>query len=261
MALASALWMLLSLCFLDFATTQDDGWVGVNVGDWARYGDITVTWNSTDPDAEKTQEIIDLENTAWFENEVVNITEGQITFRQTTQFKNDTQKTSMLKVDIYTGLGNGTFMFIPAGLGEDVLVYPYSIELSDIWINETISRIYAGALREANHLHITQIGLNGGYSEISLSHYWDKETGVLTERYGSIVNRSGNYVTATTRSDKIIDTALWEAANGDGVPSNNGDAGVYVIAGVVSAAVILVAAWAFWPKKKKPKTRKSRKQR
>jgi len=259
-------WMLFSLSFADVAITQSqEVAIGVNVGDWTRYGDIMAEWNSTDPNANPSQEISELENTVWFENVVVNIYYGQINFRQTVQFVNDTQKVRMLQVDLYNGLGNDTFMFAPAGLSEGDPLYEYSIETYPIWINETISRTYIGAMRVVNHISLTvPYFVEGDPPQnllTSISYYWDKETGVLTERYGSFNNHTGGFVTSWLRSDRIVETNLWGTEDGPSTNGNGTDGFPYAIVAVILAVAILIAAWILRmnAKKRKLKTKKSRK--
>jgi len=43
----------------------------------------------------------------------------------------------------------------------------------------------------------------------SINHYWDRDTGFLTERYGAFTNNTGSFRTQWTRSDKLVETNLW----------------------------------------------------
>lgn len=82
--------------------------VEVDGGDWVRYGEIQVIWNPTF--MQPSSELAELNNTLWFENEVLDIEDTLISLKRTTQYKNETRKTSVLLVDVNTGIGNGTCM-------------------------------------------------------------------------------------------------------------------------------------------------------
>lgn len=253
-------WMLFNLPLLIIAKAQPQGvFVVVKVGDWVEYGNILVTWDSTH--MTPNPELIELNNTLWFKNEVLNIIEDTLMiFNQTTQFKNETQKSTVFQLNVYTGKGNDTLMFVPSELNAYDLLYPGST--SPVWINETITHTYAGATREVNHLNITKTQ----YTEddppnifhFSTNHYWDKETGVLTERFGSgtYINQTTSEVISWTRSDEIVETNLWSPEEKPQNPDIT-----YAIVGVATIAMILIGAWMFWPGKKKLRKRKPRRRR
>jgi hypothetical protein len=257
-------WMLLSLPTMTIAKAQSqEVIVGVQVGDWVTYGDILVTWDSMD--MEPDQELVELNSTLWFKHEVLDIDDTVIIFDKTTQFKNNTQTTSRSKLDIYTGEGNGTLMFISSGLGAYSMIYPTSVSL--LWINQTTTRTYAGVVREVNYVNITQTGTRGGDPPIdihvSISHYWDKETGVLTSRSGSgtYVDQNGNQIASWTRSDKVVETSLWGTQEKPDDQGETVDDFPYAIAGVVAVSLVLVGTWLFWRRKKRFKRRKTRMRR
>lgn len=257
--LAILVWMLLGFFLLSFAEGQTVT-TGVKVGDWVKYGSISVTWDSEQ--MEPDPELVELNNTLWFRNEVSDIKDTLIFFKQTTQFKNETQKASVFLVDINSGEGNGTLMFASAELSTTSLLYPAS--LSPVWINETTTRDYAGASRAVNHLSIiTQITEEDPPKvfHFSISHYWDKETGVLAERqgFGTYTDQAGSPIASWTRSDKITETNLWESSDeSDDDQSNGVNNFPYATVGIVAVAVVLVGTWLFWRRRKRFKRRKAR---
>lgn len=262
--LVPLIWLLFSLLFVAICEAQSlETTVGVDVGDWAEYGDIVVEFDSSDPNAKKSDEVIELENTAGYEIEVVDVWYTQISYSQTVAFKDGTQNTTNLQVELTSGLGNGTFAFIPAGLNEGEAVYPSPIEGALVQVNETITRVYDGTARVVNHVNLTvsqlvsEDPLQSLYA--SIGYYWDQKTGILTERNGVYVNHTGLYATSWKRSDKIKDTNLWEKSDGS---SNDGAGGFpYGLLGVVAVAATLTVVVMFRRRKKKLKPRTSRMRR
>jgi len=70
--------------------------VGVTVGDWFKYGDIVVNWNTNDPNATFPPpgwEIFEEKNeTEWLLLSVEDVSGTNITFQSTEHFKNDTER-------------------------------------------------------------------------------------------------------------------------------------------------------------------------
>lgn len=188
--------------------------VGVKEGDWVKYGNFLATWASNDPSAqEPPADLIEHNNTEWVTNTVTNISETKIRFQTVTHYKNNSETTSSSYVDIKTGGGNGIFMFVSANLGSGESVYN-STEYAYTWINETIQLIYMNALRETNHLVTTtsQYVPDEIIQSIVLKveYCWDKATGVLAQRIGTFVKKTGEYSTAAVRSEILTATNLWE---------------------------------------------------
>lgn len=230
--------------------------VGVKVDDWAKYGEFKVTWSSNDSNAEPDRELIDANRTAWIHIGVYEITLTEVSFLETTYFKNGTEKRASKEVDVDSGWGNGVFTFISAGLIENDSLYS-SEEGALLRINETISRTYVGVLRETNVLNLTKRSVIQGtlpqVVDMSVVYFWDRATGIITERQAFAVNKTGSYVTSWSRSDKIIDANLWNGAQAvDQEPP-------YWIIGAVTLSLIVVGALVFWQQRRsRPKVRKSR---
>lgn len=204
---------ILSYCPIA-SSVDEEREVGVEVGDWGFYGNINVTWNSNDPNMEPDASIILANNTVWFRHIVTAITGSAIFFRNVTHFKDDTETTATAWVDIEVGAGNGTLMFVSAWLYEGAALYEETIE--PVFINKTLASTYAGAERLVNHLSlVSSYSVDSDEPQnilISLNYYWDQVTGILTERQGSFINQTGNYLTSWHRSDLLIETSLWSSA-------------------------------------------------
>jgi len=213
--------------------------VGVKVGDWAIYGNINVTWNSNDPNARRDPSLILANETVWFKHVVTDIAGTAIHFLNVTHFQDGTETENNAWIDVDFGYGNGTFMFVSAGLYRDDNVYEFPEE--PLFINETLHRTYAGVSREANHLDFTA-DLRWDTDppqivQISLDYYWDTTTGILTERQGSYVNQTGNYLTSWYKSDMIVETNLWSSDTPPPVPDGGEGFPFWLL--VVSVIVVL----------------------
>jgi hypothetical protein len=258
--LSVLVWMLLSFSFSSFAEAQI-ATVGVKVGDWVKYGNISVTWDSEEMEPE--QELVEMNETLWFLNEVLDVVDTVIVSRQTTQFKNNTEKSSAFHLDVHNGDGNDTLMYISSGLRANELLYPGSIDPT--WINGTAPRILAGTIREANYLSLATTRLTEDdppkFLQFSVSYYWDRETGVLASRSGTGLHTDerGRQIATWTMSDEIVETNLWSpdsnASNGEGDGSGNFP---YAVVGIVAGSVVLVGVWSFWRRRKRFKRRKPR---
>ena len=234
--------------------------VGVKVGDWALYGNINVTWSSNDPNARPEPSLVLANNTEWFKNVVTEIAGTIIGFQNITHFRDDTETANHASIDVDLGYGNGTFMFVSAGLSRDDSVYEVPEE--PLFINETLSRTYAGVSREVNHLNLTP-SLRWDTDppqiiQVSLDYYWDRITGILTERQGSFVNQTGNYLTSSYRSDMIVETNLWSS---DKPPpaSDGGEGFPFWLLGVAMIVVLGVLLLYSRRGKSRLKVRKHRK--
>jgi hypothetical protein len=93
----------------------------------------------------------------------------------------------------------------------------------------------------------------------SIGYYWDKETGILTERNGIYVNHTGLYATSWRRSDRIKDTNLWKMKGEDSSNGNGVEGFPYGLFGVIAVAATLTVVVMFRRRKRKLKSRKSRK--
>lgn len=184
--------------------------VGVEVGNWVKYGDFMSTWWSNDPVAHPEAFLIETNETLWVKNTVLSISGTQINFQMVTRYKNGTETTSVEIVDVYSGGGNGTTLFVSAGLSAPDTIYAIGSDK----INETISREYIGLYRQTNHLNASSVEYPDPYDlsdfvSMYVDHYWDKATGVLCERLGTFAHYRDSYVSLSSITQKIIETDLW----------------------------------------------------
>jgi len=153
--------------------------VGVKVGDWAKY---EVTHNYTTNDPNYQPQFADIE---YFKTEVLSVTGMNITFQTTTYFKNGTEMSKVMWIDIDSGSIGGpppwifvqAFFFIAANLTAGDTLRPDP------------SSYVAGAEREVNF-----VCRRSTFSIIRLTPprekfifdsttymFWDRATGALVE--------------------------------------------------------------------------------
>lgn len=232
--------------------------VGVRVDNWGKYGEFKVTWNSNDTNARPDQELIDANKTDWIHISVYTITLMHVSFQETTHFTNGTEESTSKEVDVDIGWGTGALTFISADLSRNDSLYS-SEEGASLKINETISRTYVGVLRQANVLNLTKsVTLDEPPQVVNMSviYFWDKATGIITERQASAVNKTGCYVTSWSRSDRMIDTDLW-----DDVPAAN-DEPPYWIIGTITLFLIVIGGLGVWlPRRARSKVHRSPRRR
>jgi len=234
--------------------------VGVEVGDWVRYGNIEVTWDSTLVEPEP--ELIELNNTIWFEHRVTEILiDTVIVFERTTKFKNDSESRAVFHLDIYNGDGNDTLMFVSSELNTNDPVYQGAQIL--FWVNETIQRIHAGVIREVNHVFLRDVQPTeeqpAALLDLSVDYFWDRATGVLAARTGAgiYLDQSGNTLATWSMAEEVVDTNLWSPPE----PDDDDEAGeppYTIIVLVAIVLIIIVMAWRMWPRKRKVKVRNPR---
>jgi len=234
-----------------FASNVSGVTVGVKQGDWAKYGDFSASWNSNMPGETKPPEIDEWVNTEWAKFTVQSVSNTVVTVQSVTHYKNGTEKTLTQSGDIAAGSGNITFFIIPANLGQGDtiplggIVYPGGIPTV---INNTVTRTYAGAQREANHIgyHVTMSGIG----TIDFDIYWDRATGILCEYSLSMSMSTMGYTTSETMQAKIGETNLWAGGIIPGVP----DYLLYIIIAVVTIVVVIVAIMVLRRRKAPPPT-------
>jgi hypothetical protein len=222
--------------------------IGVSEGDWAKYAEVSVVWRSNDLNARPDPELVEANNTSWFNvtitKKVESDVETSVEFQSVIHFKNNTEAKKILSVNMDSGDGNGSLMLIPANLYTGQSVYP-EYSGNPTYINETTWISYNNALREINHLNLTlnPASLNGeSQLQVSIDYHWDVETGILTERFGSFENRTGGFVTFWSRSDKLVDTNLWGQHQQPLSNASNDNTWIWVLAVTVPTGLILAAA-------------------
>jgi hypothetical protein len=126
----------------------------------------------------------EINGTEWIKVIVQEISGTNIIGQTIAHYTNGTEITEGYSIDVDTGRGNGTILFIAANLEEGDLVYtdPTSF-IEGATINETISRAYLGETVEVNHLNITMEYEYPGMLHyiFSINLYWFKSSGALCE--------------------------------------------------------------------------------
>ena len=209
--------------------------VGVKVGDWVKYGDFVAIWNSTDPNIPPSPGLAEINETEWSVNTVQNISGTRITFQTVNHYKNGTETKSVAHIDVATGEGNGTYMFISSGLSAGHPIYA-SAEFQDTWINKTVSRSYLGVTRETNYIKLG-ILVEPGYVWM-LEFCWDKETGILTEWVRNEIFAGEDFTATSSVAFRIVDTNLW--TSGGGAPPSQFPLALVLVIFVVAFLFLLV---------------------
>ena len=199
--------------------------VGVNIGDWFKYGDITVNWSSNDPNATFPppgwEWLETMNDTEWMLLSVVSGTvDTYIGLQATEHFKNDTERIRSGFITIDTGNSSQTtnetldmtFMVISADLDANDTIY--TLQYSTYRINETIVRTYPDGVRDTNHLNMTweyswTINETEYYFYQTLNFYWDRSTGIFVEEYFEGINQTGMYLTTWSCLARITESNVW----------------------------------------------------
>jgi len=191
--------------------------VGVSVGDWFKYGEVTVNWSSNDPNATfpppHWEMLEGMNETEWMLLTVGDVSGTNITCQAIEHYKNGTEETESGYIDIDTGDGNMTFLAISANLDAGHTIYG-SGNYSTWMINETVSRTYPGGVRETNHINMTMeysytLNETQYYYYNSMNFYWDRSSGILVEDYFAGINQTGEYTTTWSAHDRITESSVW----------------------------------------------------
>jgi hypothetical protein len=181
--------------------------VGVKVGDYVQY-ETVFKWLGTTPMPPAFEQMTNID---WVMINVTGVSGSIIYFDGTVHFKNGTKVvTHGISWDINPTYVYpiGPFWFIGANLNAGDLIYPYSQ-----WkavINETVTRTYARAPRDANHFTGTTTQYD---AKCILNCYWDKESGILVEHYSEITSTSSSVVsTAWSIYLMVKRTNIWKPA-------------------------------------------------
>jgi len=178
--------------------------VGVSVGDWFKYGDITVNWSSDDPNATSPHLVWNV--TEWMSISVEDVSGTNITFQSTWRYINGTEETPRGHIDIDTGDGNMTFSAISANLNANDTIY----STSTMKIDETIIRTYPDSTRDTNHLNTTtESNVTGFYQYLSMNLYWDRSSGISVETALESTIQAEGYTTTMSILVRITESNVW----------------------------------------------------
>lgn len=198
--------------------------VGVSEGNWFKYGDIIVSWNSNDPSATFPplywEWLEGLNETEWMSCSVDVISDTNVTCQVTEHFRNGSDKIRGGWIDIDTGdtsqetdeTTDMTTMVISADLNENDTIYN-SVEFSSWKINDTSVRTYPDVTRDTNHLNMTmEYSMSNGidiHYYTSMNYYWDRSTGVIVEWSLESANQTGDYLTTWSALIRITESDVW----------------------------------------------------
>jgi hypothetical protein len=222
--------------------------VGVQVGDWMEYGDVSASWvgAGTEPNY-----ITEIKRIDWMKAEVQSVSGTNVSVKATTHYKNGTDKTEMFVSDVANvGVPGGevpmSILIIPAGLGKGDTFSMLSGIRVNVVLNDTVSRVYVGESRSVNLCNLTSS--DAVWTTFRSSIYWDQLTGVLLEMsaYASSSSETVQY------SFKASETNIWsletrsESTSILGVILNNL---IYIV--IIVAAVVVLAVGTFFIRRKK----------
>jgi len=192
--------------------------VGVKAGDWVGSNDVYFEWASNVTGYEEPP--YDM-NVSWMRVEILEVHNSNVTVQSAMMHKNGTIDEYVDWGDIATGEGNISIIVIPSNLGAGDEIPAnltwYTEEPLKLFINDTVTRNYAGANREVNYVNITYpiTYYNVTYGAWNMSFYWDKKTGFMLEENVSFamsytVNMTQYYMNMSTHWIMTV-TEMWPA--------------------------------------------------
>lgn len=145
---------------------------GVKVGDYIKYGQITVTWtgNGTEPSY-----VTDERNLDWASINVTGVAGTVVTLNSTAHYINGTEIYQTISEDVNSTTYLGSTYLIAANLNSGDSLTP---EAGSPTINQTVGKAYAGAGRDVNLINVTTVYQN---QDVILATFYDQNTGVMTE--------------------------------------------------------------------------------
>jgi len=174
----------------NFESEAQEDQAGISAGDWIKIEYEITGWPAGQPHPE------------WLELEFLSVERTSASVKVTMGMSDGTEQSDTVPVDLGGGGGEAFGLagfIIPPDLrrGDSVYFSGYG----DVTIEGETTRTYAGARRRVVYASFSQ--LVPPQSEVQLSYYWDKETGVMVE-----ASTTWEDVTATA---KAIETNMWEA--------------------------------------------------
>ncbi|NIO37261.1 hypothetical protein GTO27_06095 [Candidatus Bathyarchaeota archaeon] len=164
--------------------SANGGGAGIEAGEWFRYEDIKVSWDSN-YSIPSNIAILQLNDTQSWEIACDDVFGTNITFHETIRYKSTSEATVFGWLDIDSGEGRlaskpwGTSypgaLFIAANLSEGDSLYAGK---PDVKINETCRVEYFGAVRQSNVVNRSLY--SSGYLKTEIM-VWDRLSGILCE--------------------------------------------------------------------------------
>jgi hypothetical protein len=180
--------------------------VGVDVGDWWKYGNITLNLDSNDPNATPSifQPFFLANETDWQAFNVTAVSGRNVTLKTIIRFKNQTEISETIQFDIANGTSVGFILIAPNLKVGDFI----SINGPPILYEKSYSSI--GVTRRVCVFNASeQINYGSASGSIIYDLLWDKFSGILlaVDEHVNITNGSAYY-----RLDfhmNVVETNLW----------------------------------------------------
>ncbi len=178
---------------------------GVQPGDWAKYGQVSATWQSDIPGVNPPDPIFIFLITQSILITVTDVSGTNVTISGTANYTNGTSETSIWSGDIKTGAGGLSFWVLSAGLNPGDPIYDAAGAPT---INYTTTQVFAGVLREAA---VLDLNITLGTAQITALALWDRATGILLQiDYTVFYDYFGQTASGTSMA-RLTETNLWYA--------------------------------------------------
>jgi len=188
------------------AWSEKEWKVGVNVGDWWKYGDITLKLDSSDPNATPTifQLFFLANETDWQSFNVTEVSGRNVTLKTIVHFKNQTEISETIQFDIANGTSVGFILIAP-----------------NLKVGEFISINGPPILYEKNHSSFgvtrrvcvfnasMQIDDGSALGSIIYDLIWDKFSGILLDMSQHINITKGSAYYRLDFHMNVVETNLW----------------------------------------------------
>jgi len=180
--------------------------VGVNVGDWWKYGNITLNLNSSDPTATPSmfQPFFLANETDWQTFNVTEVSGRNVTLKTIVHFKNQTEIVEELHGDI----ANNTdlvFVLIASNLN---IQESFLIDGPPIMFEKVYNCIEVP--RRAVTFNISQQSNSPDSTEdVVVEFTWDKFTGILLDLYEQFCVTNGLAYYKLDLHTNVVETNLW----------------------------------------------------
>ncbi len=210
--------------------------VGVKAGDWVKYGQITVTLtgNGTERSAFYYMKKVD-----WMRIDVLSVAGTTISLNSTEHYNNGTQTFQSYDVDVQGSGSTGGMILVASNLTSGDPINP---QTPGFTINQTVTRMYAGANRNVNIID-GKSSIEGAPGESRIC--WDQNTGIMVEFYVNQIDTT-NPTGHIEESIKATETNLWSANALDLIQNNS----IYIIAGI--AVIVVIVATTIVLRRRKP---------
>jgi hypothetical protein len=220
--------ILVAAVFAPALVHARDYTVGVKAGDWVKYDQITFTWtgNGTEPSYITESKKVD-----WVRVDVLSVAGTTASLNLTLHFTNGTQTFQSYDVDVQSVSSPGNVFLVASNLTAGD---PLSPQAPGTTINQTVTRLYAGANRNVNYVDSKSSVGTSFLGEEKV--YYDRNTGIMVELHTNSTDPT-NPGAYEEISFKATETNLWSANALDIIQNNL----IYIIAGMAVIIVIVAA--------------------